>query len=74
MAWYSSPTVRYRGRLVEVWLRYGCYQSAKVIKGKPLPFPYDCSANTRHDRRVIARLMQLVERQCPASLQAPEGW
>ena len=73
MAWYSSPNVRYRGRLVEVWLRYGCYQSARVLKGKPLDLPDDCR-NTRHARRVIARLMQLVERQSPASLEAPEGW
>jgi hypothetical protein len=55
-----------------VSLRYACYQSARVIKGKPLVFPYDSSSNGRHERRVIARLMQLVERQVPAALQEPE--
>jgi len=73
MAWYSNAHVRYRGRLVEVSLRYGCYQSARVIKGKPLAFPYDDRRDSdRHVRRVIVHLMQLVERQDPGSLEAPE--
>jgi len=73
MAWYSNAQVRYRGRLVEVSLRYGYYQSARVIKGEPLALPYDSCRNSRRDRRVLDRLMQLVERQCPGSLKAPEG-
>jgi len=72
MAWYSNATVRYRGRLVEVSLRYGCYQSARVIKGKPLALPDDSCRSGRHDRRILAYLMQLIERQDPGSLQAPE--
>ena len=36
MAWYTDHHLRHRGRLVKVWSRYGAYNSAKVVKGKPL--------------------------------------
>jgi len=36
MAWYTSTTLRYRGRLISLTERYGCFHSAHVIKGKPL--------------------------------------
>lgn len=38
MAWYTSHTLSYRGRSVEVTARYGSPQSAMVAKGKPLDF------------------------------------
>jgi hypothetical protein len=43
----------YRGRLLEMHLRYGCYEGgggAKVIKGKPLDF-------TKHDHERISALV-----------------
>ena len=36
MAWYTSHTLRYRGRLMEVGSRYGCFNGAQVLRGKPL--------------------------------------
>ena len=36
MAWYTSHSLRYRGRLVSVESRYGSLHWAKVEKGKPL--------------------------------------
>lgn len=36
MAWYTQHTLRYRGRLVSIMTRYGCLQSANVVKGNPL--------------------------------------
>lgn len=36
MAHYSNETVRYRGRIVEVWFRYGIPHETSVKKGKPL--------------------------------------
>ena len=39
MAWYCLTRMWYRGRLLEMQLRYGSYQGgggARVIKGKPL--------------------------------------
>jgi len=38
MAWYTSTTLRYRGRLISVTERYGVFMSAHVLKGKPLRF------------------------------------
>jgi hypothetical protein len=35
MAWYTSCGIRYKGRLIEVTLRYGVYHYEKVISGKP---------------------------------------
>ena len=58
MACYCSIRVRYRGRLVRVYLRYCCYQSAEVIYGKPLRLRGDWYP-TKDDRR----LARLVERR-----------
>ena len=37
MACYCGREVRYRGRLIEIIFRYGCFMTAKVKKGKSLP-------------------------------------
>lgn len=34
MAWYTGCTVRYKGSLIYVNLRYGVYMSERVISGK----------------------------------------
>ncbi|MEK9152442.1 MAG: hypothetical protein AAB692_03690 [Patescibacteria group bacterium] len=60
MAWYTSHTLRYRGRLVEVGTRYGCIQWVKVARGKPLDFG-DVSSLERSSRDGL-RLMKLFER------------
>jgi hypothetical protein len=39
MASYSTTYIRYRGRLIQVDLRYGSYMSAHVLCGKPLALP-----------------------------------
>ena len=36
MAWYTRTDLRYRGRLIEVTERYGCFHSARIVAGKPL--------------------------------------
>ncbi len=36
MAWYTSITIWYRGRRVEVTERYGVFHNAHVLSGKPL--------------------------------------
>jgi len=36
MAWYTTHQIRFRGRLVQVETRYGCFNGAAVVKGKPL--------------------------------------
>ena len=39
MAWYCGTKMWYRGRLLDINLRYGCYEGgggAKIIKGNPL--------------------------------------
>ena len=54
MAWYTVHRLRFRGRLVAVESRYGCYNGARVLKGKPL----DLSDGSRNERR----LAQLFDR------------
>lgn len=50
MAWYYNQEVRIRGRLVSVSFRYGSYNGARVIEGKPLKF-------TRGVKRAIAKAL-----------------
>ena len=50
MAWYNTVEVRYRGRVVKVWLRYGAFMSAEVARGKPLQFK---ERDERHLNRLI---------------------
>jgi len=65
MAWYGSVTVRYRGRLVNVSLRYGSYNGARVAKGKPLDF------NPEAEEYRITKLLKRVERRDPSPFMAP---
>lgn len=55
MAWYGGGKVRYRGRLVYVTTRYGEFDGANVIKGKPLKLT----------PRDIRRIAYIFERQNP---------
>lgn len=50
MAWYYDQEVRVRGRRVSVSFRYGCYNGARVIEGKPLKF-------TRGVKRAISKAL-----------------
>jgi len=54
MAWYGSHRVRYRGRLLVVTSRYGCFMDAVVAKGQPL--------NLEEDSRDWKRLKKLFDR------------
>ena len=60
MAWYCKQEVRFRGRLVEVELRYLGWNSAKVVKGWPMTFndPF----YKGEEGRLARRLMKLVNR------------
>ena len=66
MAWYSNVTVRYRGRLVEVDLRRGGYQGAKVLKGKPLKLD-----DGEPDGIKISKMLKRVERRDPGPFECP---
>jgi len=48
MAWYTAHEVHFRGRLVKVESRYGRYNGAVVLKGKPL----DLQEGSRDDKRL----------------------
>jgi|GEM_PF-6067606 len=54
MAWYGSHRVRYRGRLLNVTSRYGCFMDAVVVKGQPL--------NLKEGSRDWKRLKKLFDR------------
>jgi len=57
MAWYSQHQIRFRGRLVQFTLRYGCLEGAglpRVVKGKPLDFSVD-SRDWIHLKRLIEK-------------------
>ena len=65
MAYYSSVDVWFRGRLVAVTFRYGCYNGARVIRGKPLRFADDYSRDypfqdqeERYASRGLLRVMR----------------
>jgi hypothetical protein len=62
MAWYDKETVRFRGRLVEVNFRYGCYSYATVIKGKPINIPGDNPTN-KTDKAVLICLFKIIHHQ-----------
>ena len=47
MAWYNQHDVRFRGRLVRIYTRYARYESAEVIKGKPLDLANGSSDDIR---------------------------
>lgn len=44
MAWYYNQDVRVCGRLVTVSFRYGSYNGARVVSGKPLKITRDVEA------------------------------
>lgn len=55
MAWYSGCSLHYRGRLVDVSLRYGGIDDprcVRVVRGKPLRFTW---RDVRRLDRLIAR-------------------
>lgn len=54
MAWYTSHEIHFKGRLLQIMTRYGCFQSARVLKGRPLDL--SCDSKDWH------RLRRLVER------------
>ena len=72
MAWYTSHLLRFRGRLVEVGSRYGRYNGAIVVKGKPL----DLSRYSRDEKR-LAKLFcrsEKVEREIQEALEAMRNY
>ena len=62
MACYCSYKVRYRGRLVEIGLRYGRYNGAIVREGKPLAFS---DPDTWQLSRETKKLLRMFRRQVP---------
>jgi hypothetical protein len=68
MAWYGSVTVRYRGRLVEVGLRYAGYNGTRVLKGKTL----DTNGYDGPDDRRIAKMLPRVRRRDPGPFEPPD--
>jgi len=68
MACYCCENVRHRGRLVRVTFRYGSFQSAVVIKGKPLPgaglcWDYEDCWKSPQVRRITCKIMHILRRQ-----------
>ncbi len=53
MAWYTAHHLRCRGRLVEVGSRYGVYNGAMVVKGKPLDLSDDSRDTLRLQKLFI---------------------
>lgn len=79
MAWYTSTTVRFRGRLVACTMRYGVFHYAEVLKGKPFPFELHCSGYgnpslSKTQERAVRRLEELIERNvlCQKELRLQE--
>ncbi len=64
MAWYCSKEVRFRGRLLQVSLRYHCMdQGYQILKGKPLRVDPDyCNDIGTPERREGLRLWRIVSR------------
>ncbi len=65
MAWYTSHTLRCRGRLVAITTRYGSPQSARVVKGAPLDFGRDACLDVLWKHELtgdIKRLLKLFRR------------
>jgi hypothetical protein len=60
MAWYTDHHLRYRGRLVKVGSRYGSFNGARVVKGKPL----DLSEGSRDEWRVRKMFYRSERIQC----------
>jgi hypothetical protein len=60
MAWYTSHTLRYRGRLLYVESRYGSLHDARVLKGKPLDLR-DGSRDFNRVTRLFCRCTQIRE-------------
>lgn len=52
MAWYYNQEVKIKGRVIDVSLRYGCYNGARVVKGKPLTI----------DKKIETKILRLLER------------
>lgn len=55
MAWYSGCSLHYRGRRVDVRLRYGSIEDpryVRVVRGKPLRFSW---RDVHRIQRLIAR-------------------
>ena len=57
MAHYDATYARFRGRLVCVSFRYGCYNGAYVVKGKAMCF----SPSDRN--RLVRKLLKIASRQ-----------
>lgn len=65
MACYCNANVRYRGRLIEVTFRYGSFQNAEVIKGKPLPgvgSSWDYATKRPEAYRVTGKILHILRR------------
>jgi hypothetical protein len=56
MAWYNSHEVRFHGRLVEVSTRYGCFNGARVLRGKPLNLSFDLRSENPEDSVRLEKL------------------
>lgn len=61
MAWYTSHELRFRGRLVRVGSRYGCLDSARVLKGKPLDLRYEESRDWKRLAKIFYRNKKVQE-------------
>ncbi len=70
MAWYTTHLLRYRGRLVSVGTRYGRYNGASVVHGKPLDLSYD---SVSKDKQRLVKLFRR-SRSVQQEIQAFHNW
>lgn len=63
MAWYTHHKLRYRGRLLRVESRYGCFHDACVLKGKPLDLSLE-SRDWNRVARLFCRNKQIYREIC----------
>lgn len=60
MAWYSYVDVRYRGRVIRINTRYGCFNGYELVHGKKLKL-----------RRLdFARIFRIIDRHPDLRSQA----
>ncbi|MFZ2484333.1 MAG: hypothetical protein WAX80_03575 [Minisyncoccia bacterium] len=69
MAWYMNHHLRHRGRLVEVGSRYGHYNGATVVKGKPLNLADEYSRDSIRLKKLFRRSEQ-VKREIQEFVEA----
>lgn len=69
MAWYTSHRLRHRGRLVDVETRYGRYNGASVVKGKPLNLGDEYSRDSIRLKKLFYR-SEVVKREIQEFLDA----